>query len=281
MNDWPVGLSTGCFHHKKISDCLEHIGSGGFHLIEVCSLPSHLNYRDEPTVRSVAEQMQNLGIEAYSFHAPFADHIDITSLDEGVRQRSVAEVLSAAHAASILKVRHFVIHPGPEHAGQPHGEERERRLYNVARSLSEVAVRCQELGVLCVLENKLPHLMFGNVPDMMWILGAMTTTQVGVCLDTGHAFLAGVISTVVPKLGHYLRVIHASDNHGRYDDHLPPGKGSIGWSDILQQLRHAHFDGTIILEIAGRGEDAEIMKAAREAAGFLREQERLLNLAAS
>jgi len=280
MNDWPVGLSTGCFHHKKISDCLEQIGSGGFHLVEVCSLPSHLNYHDEGMVFSVADQMRALGIEAYSFHAPFADHIDITSLDESHRQRSVAEVLIAAHAAAILRVRHFVIHPGPEHAGQPHGEERERRLHNVAYSLSEIAVRCHELGVLCVLENKLPHLMFGNIPDMMWILGAMTTTQVGVCLDTGHAYLAGILNNVIPKVGHYLRVIHASDNHGRYDDHLPPGKGSIGWPDILQQLRQVRFDGTIILEIAGRGEDAEIMKTAREAAGFLREQERLLHVAA-
>lgn len=276
MNDWPVGLSTGCFYQKKISDCLGLVSAGGFNLLEICSYPAHLNFHDAATVAAVARQMEELGMEAYSFHAPFADHIDITSLDEEVRKRSVAEVLTAAQAASVLKVRHFVIHPGPEHSGQPHGEERERRMKNVARSLNEIAQRCHDMGVLCVLENKLPHLMFGNIPDMMWILGEMSTTHVGVCLDTGHAFLAGNLHLAIEKLGHYLRVVHATDNHGSYDDHLPPGKGRIDWRQFLNQLRRARFNGSIILEIAQQGGPEDTIKAAREAAAFLREQERQL-----
>jgi sugar phosphate isomerase/epimerase len=170
----------------------------------------------------------------------------------------------------VLGSRYFVIHPGPEHQPHPSGEDRQHRLENVASSLDEIAARCQHLGMICVLENKLPHLLFGNTADMLWILGAMTVTEVGVCLDTGHANLAGELDTATHKLSRHLRMVHASDNHGSYDDHLPPGEGSIDWSRILGLLRDNGFRGSLMMEIAGRGEPAQILAAARRARQYLR-----------
>jgi sugar phosphate isomerase/epimerase len=270
MSDWPVGLSTGCFYQKSIFDCLDAILANGFSLVEICSFPAHLDYHDVASVRRVAERLDALGISAYSFHAPFAEHIDISSLDKGQRAASVREVIQAAEAAAVLGVRHFVIHPGPERGRLPHGDERLQRLEHVAHSLSEIAAHCNQLGIRCVLENKLPHLLFGNTADMLWILGAMTVTDVGVCLDTGHAYLAGELDTAVQKLSHHLCMVHASDNHGHHDDHLPPGKGAIPWPHVLGLLRKHDFRGSIMMEIAGHGEPAQILDGARHARQFLR-----------
>jgi sugar phosphate isomerase/epimerase len=270
MSDWPVGLSTGCFYQQSIFDCLDAILAGGFSLIEICSSPTHLDYHDLAAVRRAAERIEALGIGAYSFHAPFADRIDITALDSGQRASSVREVLAAAEAAAVLGCRHFVIHPGPEHSPHPSGEDRQQRLENVAHSLNEIAARCQQLGLTCVLENKLPHLLFGNTADMLWILGAMTVTDVGVCLDTGHAHLAGELDTATHKLSRHLRMIHASDNRGAYDDHLPPGQGAIDWPRILGLLRENGFRGSLMMEIAGHGDPAQILAGARHARQFLR-----------
>ncbi len=270
MSDWPVGLSTGCFYQRSIFDCLEPIITGGFSLIEICSAPAHLDYHDLPTVRAVARRLESLGINAYSFHAPFADRIDITALDPNQRTASVHEVLIAAEAASLLGCRYFVIHPGPEHQPHPNGEDRQHRLENVARSLDEIATQCHRLGLTCILENKLPHLLFGNPADMLWILGAMSVTDVGVCLDTGHANLACELYTATHKLSRHLRMVHASDNRNQYDDHLPPGEGSIDWPRFLALLRDNGFRGSLILEIAGHGEPAQILAGARLARQFLR-----------
>jgi sugar phosphate isomerase/epimerase len=270
MSDWPVGLSTGCFYQKSIFDCLDSIHTSGFSLIEICSSPAHLDYHDFSGVRRVAERLDSLGIGAYSFHAPFAERIDITSLDESQRAASVREVITAAEAAALLGVRHLVVHPGPERSHLPAGDERQRRLEHVARSLDQIATHCQHLGLTCVLENKLPHLLFGNTADMLWILGAMTVTDVGVCLDTGHAHLAGEIDTAIQKLSRHLRMIHASDNSGHGDDHLPPGQGKIDWVRLLGLLRDHSFRGSIMMEIAGHGEPAQIFDGARRARQFLR-----------
>src|SRR5688500_6334329 len=114
MIEWPIGLSTGCFYRTKISDCLKPIRDAGFRMIEACSFPAHLDYHDRHSVELAAELIRGFQLEPYSFHAPFADHIDITSLDANIRNVAVQEILRAAEAAALIGARHFVIHPGPE-----------------------------------------------------------------------------------------------------------------------------------------------------------------------
>src|SRR3954453_5481601 len=129
----------------------------------------------------------------------------------------------------MFQVRYFVIHPGPEHEEAKAQGGRFERLKRAAETLNQVAERCQRLGIGCVLENKLPHLLFANPSDVLWILTMMETIEVGVCLDTGHAHLSGDLYSVMHKLGRHLRMVHAHDNHGKGDDHLPPGTGTIDW----------------------------------------------------
>ncbi len=278
MSDWPVGLSTGCFYQRNILDSLELIRRGGFDMVEVCSFPAHLDYHDKAAVQRAAQRIEELGMEAYSFHAPFADHIDITSLYPDQRSLATNEILQAAEAAALLQVRYFVIHPGPEHATLPPGHERYQRMENAVSVLNQVARRCQELGVVCVLENKLPHLLFGTTSDILWIMGAMNTIEIGTCLDTGHAYLSGDIYNVMHKLSAHLQMLHANDNLGTYDDHKPPGLGNIDWFKLLAELSETGFHGGLILELAGN-QDAELVLAeARRARRFLRDISRRLSL---
>ncbi len=267
--NWTVGLSTGCFYQESILDCLERIRNAGFSLIEVCSFPAHLDYHDADAVSTAAQKITALGLEPYSFHAPFADHIDITALDPSRRETARQEILQAAKAAAILGVRYLVIHPGPEKGGFP-DSERFQRMGNAAQILNEMAVQCKKLNVGLVLENMLPHLFSGHVRDLMWILGALDTTEVGVCLDTGHAHLSGDLRTVAHKLSGHLWMVHASDNNGNFDDHLPPGDGQNAWPSLVKQLHQNGFNGTVILEIAGGRPANEVIEMAQRGRQFLR-----------
>lgn len=271
MNDWAVGLSTGCFYQRNILDCLELIRESGFSMVEVCSSPSHLDYHDRVAVRRAARRIADLGLTAYSFHAPFANHIDISDLDPAQREAATAQILQAVEAAAVLQVSYFVIHPGPERAAVPPSNERFERMENVVATLNRVARRCRELGVTCVLENKLPHLLFGNTSDILWILDALDAIEVGACLDTGHAYLSGDIPTMLRKLSGHLRMVHAHDNRGQSDDHLPPGDGFIDWPALLRQLVQVRFQGALILEMAGTSHVHTTMANARRGRSFLRE----------
>jgi sugar phosphate isomerase/epimerase len=278
MTSWPIGLSTGCFYHRKILDCLALIRESGFSMIEVCSSPEHLHFRDLRSVQRAAERISDLGMEAYSFHAPFALEIDIASPDDAQRAASVAEIFKAAEAAALLQVHYLVLHPGPENPAVIPASEQLPRMQHVVESLNQVAQRCKELGIMCVLENKLPHLLFGNTSDILWILDGINSAEVGVCLDTGHAFLAGDMHNLVHKLSGHLRMIHAHDNDGSGDNHFPPGDGKINWNKFLRDLVEIRFPGAFILEIAGNADPAETMANARRGRTFLRDIARRLLL---
>lgn len=269
MFDPPIGLSTGCFYQHPILDCLEAVKRAGFGTLEICSFPAHLDYHDREACTRSAQRMHALNLEAYSFHAPFAPDLDITTPIPADRQRAMDELLRAADAAAILGVRYFVIHPGPEKSDIPRAERLDR-MDNAVQVLDRVAEHCRELRVGLVLENMLPHLFAGPVRDLMWLLGALSTTDVGICLDTGHAYLSGDLQTVAHKLSGHLWMIHASDNRGHFDDHLPPGEGRIPWRDLLVQLAHSRFQGTMVLEIAGGDDVAGILAGAQRARAFLR-----------
>lgn len=269
MGDWPVGLSTGCFYQRSFFDCLEPIRDAGFSMLEICSWPAHLDYHDRGACERAAARIRELNLEPYSFHAPFAERIDITALDPGERRRAEEEILRAAEAAATLGARYFVIHPGPEKSGLPKSERLDR-MENAVGVLNRLAERCRALGVQLVLENMLPHLFSGPVRDLLWLLGAMDGTDVGICLDTGHAFLSGDLRHVVHKLSGHLKMIHASDNKGTFDDHLPAGEGAIAWPLLLHQLAEAGFRGGIILEIAERGSTEDVLRGAAKARAYLR-----------
>ena len=274
MTEWPIALSTGCFYRRSIFDVLGAIRAAGFSEIEVCSSPMHLDFHNEKEVRRAAKKMRGLELYPVSLHAPFADRIDITSLDDNVREAAVQELIRACEAAALMGCGNVVLHPGPEREGRPPEEEFLQHMHNAADALNRVAARCTVLGIQLLLENMLAHLMFGHVRDMMYLLGEIRTNDVGTCLDTGHAHLAGEMGVAIQKLSGHLKMVHVNDNHGDWDAHLPPGGGSIDWPWVIGELRRVHFQGVLVLELSsGEHETVEgfLRRAvhAREYMGWL------------
>jgi len=267
MNDWPIALSTGCFYSRSIFDILEPVRDAGFSQIEVCSFPKHLDFHNQDEVLRAAERLRDLQLHPVSFHAPFADRIDITALNEATREAAVQELLRACEAAAMLGCEHVVLHPGPEREGRPPEEEFLTRMQHAAAALNRVAERCCELGIHLLLENMLAHLMFGHVRDMMYLLGGITACDVGTCLDTGHAHLAREMAVVIQKLSGHLKMVHINDNRGDWDAHLPPGEGTIDWPWVIHELRRHHFHGVLVLELHGGGEDTVESVLARAVRG--------------
>lgn len=271
MTEWPIGFSTGCFYHRSIFDVLNDIRGSGFVEIEICSFPRHLDYHHKEDVRRAGTRIRELGLRPVSFHAPLAEHIDITSFDPGVRESAVRELLAACDAAALMHVENIVLHPGPERQGRPPAAEFLEHMKHAAESLNMVAARCRELGLHLLLENMLPHLLFGHTSDMLYLLGEIKECSVGTCLDTGHAHLAGELTTVIHKLSGHLKMLHINDNRGDSDAHLPPGSGNINWPLVIADLQRCHFDGVLILELSSREHDpvADILAQAGQAREYL------------
>ena len=271
MDAWPVSLSTGCFYQLNILSCLKTIKDGGFDSIEVCSTLSYLDYHNSAAVRRVHLCIRELGMKACSFHAPFADQIDISSPSDPVRENALAEICRAAEAAARLEATYFVIHPGPERESSEDRQLHTDRLKHTTQGLFKIAAYCRRLGVCCVLENKLPHLVFAKIDDLVFILDATAASNIGICLDTGHAHVARALERMVDLLAPFLCLLHAHDNRAHADEHLPPGEGGIDWMRLACGLKAAHFNGLVILELSSSGNNWETMERAKRGKEFLRD----------
>jgi sugar phosphate isomerase/epimerase len=270
MQGWNIGLSTGCCWNASIFELLPDIRNSGFDCLEICSHPGHLDYHDIDLVRRAAEVLRSLQLCVHSFHAPFKEFIDITSFDHDARALARNELVQALNAAAVLGANFFVVHPGPERTAFP-DHERFGRLSNAVSVLDEISRECLERGPRLVLENMLPHLFAGRTENLLWILETMKNKQdVGICIDTGHAFLGRELANVVRLFADRLWMVHASDNNGHWDDHLPPGDGQIDWPRFVQELEHNQFSGALILEIAGPDNRTLALERATRGRAYLR-----------
>lgn len=74
------------------------------------------------------------------------------------------------------------------------------------------------------------------------------------CIDLSHAAIAhSDVVAMAERLGPRLRHIHLTDGTGSAkDEHLVPGRGTVGADAFLRHLAAVGFDGEVVLEINTR-----------------------------
>jgi sugar phosphate isomerase/epimerase len=84
-------------------------------------------------------------------------------------------------------------------------------------------------------------------------------------LDIGHAFVAGGMNNVlefVNGVGNRIVHVHANDNLGREDNHLPVGAGLIDFHEVLRELKSLGYNDTMTVEVFSR--DRDYLRISRE-----------------
>src|SRR6185437_11221267 len=72
-------------------------------------------------------------------------------------------------------------------------------------------------------------------------------SDVGLCLDVGHAHFGEGVRTTLEQWKPHIFSSHIHDNHGQQDEHLWPGDGTIDWAETMSELRSApHISGAVL-----------------------------------
>jgi sugar phosphate isomerase/epimerase len=104
------------------------------------------------------------------------------------------------------------------------------------------------LGVRLLVENLLSE---ATTPEhLVAILEMGHLTNVGVCLDLGHANITVGTADAIAILGSRIATVHVHDNHGMKDEHLWPGGGTIGWPATAKALKTLATPPATVLEIS-------------------------------
>jgi sugar phosphate isomerase/epimerase len=204
---------------------------------------------------SVADLQQELAF-ACTVHLPFL-WIEPASLNEPIRQASLASLRQAAEITCAVDVQTYVLHLWGSTTGlivSQLQDPAQRQavvgalMWQAGRSLADLCESIEPAD-LCV----------ENLEDSLFDLALPFIEQQGtsICLDVGHLVLQG--HSELEFLEQHIdriREIHLHDalvpptgEQRRASDHLALGQGQIDLAAFLQRLEELEYDGPIILEV--------------------------------
>lgn len=199
----------------------------------------------------------------YSIHSDSPNH-DISGIDKNKRMRSVEDLKKTVDMAVILNARSVVVHPS---ASFSKDNERKIRVKNCIDSLVETVKYASKKNIKIAIENNVSiqglSILGEDIDELDHILkksrklsGAGSNT--GICLDTGHAFLANTLFDSIDLFKDDILMVHLSDNPGRRenidithedDSHLPPGSGKIDWKRFFGSLDKINYNKALVFEV--------------------------------
>ena len=252
------GISTHLYHDRPLaSEHLKEMAEFGFREVELFATIGHFDYHDQAAVAALAGWLQDAGLQLHSVHAPIVEHrwygkwgaaLSTASSDDSVREYAVKECLAALQVARSIPFRYLVVHLGvPDDFDPPAGTNARVAALRTVEALAAAAL---PLGVQIAVEL---------IPNTLSAAGALVRLVeddlelpppgVGICLDTGHAFLQGDLPEAIETVGGELVTTHVHDNRGTGDDHLVPFDGTIDWPSALMAFQKVGYDGVIMFEL--------------------------------
>ena len=153
------------------------------------------------------------------------------------------EIKRALETADQLRFQFLVMHLGErDDSWSP------RTIEHAQTALEHLDAFARPLGVRLLVENLVSD---PTTPEhLLSILDLGHMTNVGVCLDLGHAHMTVSVQDAIATLGGRIASTHIHDNHGMKDEHLWPGSGSIDWPAALKALRKLPAPPATVLEIS-------------------------------
>jgi sugar phosphate isomerase/epimerase len=265
-------ISTHVFLRQRLHPgLLDLLARGGAQAIELFAARQHFDYTDKAHVREVADWFRSNPVSAFSLHAPlFADMemgrasapaVNLVHPEKSRRIDAMDEVKRALEIAEQLPIEFLVVH-----LGDREDTWNARTLEHSLTALEHLQAFARPLGVKLLVEN-----LQNEVTEPQNILEILNTghfSDIGVCLDAGHAHLGAGIPTVLEQLKGQLRSSHIHDNRGDKDNHLWPGEGSIDWPATMTELKSAPKLQAAVLEIHYSVAEPQESISARMAEAF-------------
>lgn len=133
----------------------------------------------------------------------------------------------------------------------PDGFSWERTWVTLVESIRRCSQIARDAGLRLLLEPRVGE-MVSNTDALLRLMDHVGDPSFGAVLDTGHLHAQKeILPLSVEKLGGRILYVHASDNDGRDNDHLAPGRGTVDWEALIGGLLRLGFDGYIGIDIGG------------------------------
>lgn len=216
------------------------IEEAGFDGWEVCA-DGNYHFSKPGLYEMVVEHIQSTNLDV-TVHAPYGD-LNPAAINDPIWRETVRQLTECIRLSSEITNR-VTIHPGYLSCT---GKLVPEKIWQLQKdAMREVGKAATEYGIVACLEN------MPDIPDFLCrypeeIYGIIEGLEgVSMTIDFGHANTMGKVADfikVLPSASH----VHIHDNHGKSDEHLPIGEGTVDWKKVSKAL-FRDYQGVVVVE---------------------------------
>lgn len=248
---------------------VEHAKAAGASALQVFSTNPR-SYRtgpiDETLLDDFARRRREAGLDPCSIHTPYL--VNLASSDAKIAAGSLRLIQNDLRVAARGGMRFVNTHLGS------YGTRDRAEAFGAICAALETALAEIEPGVFLVMENSAGagNLAGGTLEELGALIRAIGHPQLGVCLDTAHAWASGYqidskdgvdrfVETAEREIGlERLLLFHFNDTEvplgASRDRHWHIGEGRVGFEGFRALLAHLELrEKTAILETPGSDAD--------------------------
>jgi sugar phosphate isomerase/epimerase len=209
---------------------------------EIAIKGPELDSLDQALMQRTAQTLAATGVRP-TVHAPFFD-LNPGALDPLIRQVTFQRLSQALSVAGQLHARLVVVHPGVDKWRYPNLDQ---AWLSQAMAFFPPLI---EQAAACDCRLALENIYEESPATLIQLVEGIGSEWFGHCFDAGHWHLFGrqPMAGWLDALGEKLFHLHLHDNHGRSDEHLPVGEGTIDFSPLQEKLRRLDPLPSITLE---------------------------------
>lgn len=265
-------ISTHVFLPQRLhAGLLEALAASGADGLEIFAARQHFDYSSRAHVKELAGWFQSNSLKPFSMHMPlFTDAdtgrsgalaVNVVHPDKSRRIDAMDEVKRALEAAEEIPIQFAVLH-----LGEKQDTWSQRTLEHAITAIEHLHAFARPLGVGLLLEN-IPNEVTQPL-NLLEILSTGHFTDVGICMDIGHAHFGEGVRAVLEHAKPRIVTAHIHDNQGLKDEHLWPGEGTVNWAETMEGLAEAPGFKAGVLEIRYQDDPKPDAVAKRAAETF-------------
>lgn len=185
----------------------------------------HTGVYDKFETMSASEQInyaKTLGLKCTMLHCSYTEK----ELNDFWLDTEVGDNLFKNYANQILTHKglmdNFVVHLN----GSFNSPLTELGLVRIRKLLA----LCDECNTNLCIEN-----LYSD-KEIPYIFKNLQHPRLKICFDTGHRNFLTPNFDILKDYGEYVSVLHIHDNHGKTDEHIVCGEGTINWEDFSRSI---------------------------------------------
>ena len=250
-----------CFTGSLSAESLADLKANGIDAVEF-SFSRDRYYNEFDFVnraQEYADRVKAAGLEWWSLHLPFSGKLDITNMDDEMREEIVKINTEMILAAGKAGCKVAVLHPSSEPISD---DIRPQRLAYSRKNIIHLREACDQVGMKLAVEN-LPRTCLCNRSQEM--IDLLRDTGAGVVFDTNHSLVEENVAFMraLTDAGLEILSLHISDYDFVDERHRLPGDGINDWKGIMSVLEQVGYSGPLMYEVPKQPKEREPITTAQ------------------